>query len=261
MIDTHSHIYGSEFDEDRDVVIQRAKEAGVRKILLPNINGQTVSAMMSLCQSYPGYCFPMIGLHPTDIEDDYLSVLSDMHQHLSQLEHPFVAVGEVGLDFYWDDTRREEQLEVFDTQIAWARDFRLPLMIHSRSAHSELIEMMNKHADEGLSGVFHCFGGDEDEARELLSYENFVLGIGGVVTYKKSTLPEVLREVVPLDRIVLETDSPYLAPVPNRGKRNESSFVLHVAQKLAEIYQLPVSEIIAVTSDNANRIFPRIGAV
>lgn len=261
MIDTHSHIYGSEFDEDRDEVIQRAKEAGVRKILLPNINGQTVSAMMSLCQSYPGYCFPMIGLHPTDIEDDYLSVLSDMHQHLSQPEHPFVAVGEVGLDFYWDDTRREEQLEVFDTQIVWARDFRLPLMIHSRSAHSELIEMMNKHADEGLSGVFHCFGGDEDEARELLSYENFVLGIGGVVTYKKSTLPEVLREVVPLDRIVLETDSPYLAPVPNRGKRNESSFVLHVAQKLAEIYQLPVSEIIAVTSDNANRIFPRIGAV
>lgn len=261
MIDTHSHIYGSEFDEDRDEVIQRAKEAGVRKILLPNINGQTVPAMMSLCQSYPGYCFPMIGLHPTDIEDDYLSVLFDMHQHLSQPEHPFVAVGEVGLDFYWDDTRREEQLEVFDTQIAWARDFRLPLMIHSRSAHSELIEMMNKHADEGLSGVFHCFGGDEDEARELLSYENFVLGIGGVVTYKKSTLPEVLREVVPLDRIVLETDSPYLAPVPNRGKRNESSFVLHVAQKLAEIYQLPVSEIIAVTSDNANRIFPRIGAV
>lgn len=261
MIDTHSHIYGSEFDEDRDEVIQRAKEAGVRKILLPNINGQTVSAMMSLCQSHPGYCFPMIGLHPTDIEDDYLSVLSDMHQHLSQPEHLFVAVGEVGLDFYWDDTRREEQLEVFDTQIAWARDFRLPLMIHSRSAHSELIEMMNKHADEGLSGVFHCFGGDEDEARELLSYENFVLGIGGVVTYKKSTLPEVLREVVPLDRIVLETDSPYLAPVPNRGKRNESSYVLHVAQKLAEIYQLPVSEIIAVTSDNANRIFPRMGAV
>lgn len=261
MIDTHSHIYGSEFDEDRDEVIQRAKEAGVRKILLPNINGQTVSAMMSLCQSHPGYCFPMIGLHPTDIEDDYLSVLSDMHQHLSQPEHLFVAVGEVGLDFYWDDTRREEQLEVFDTQIAWARDFRLPLMIHSRSAHSELIEMMNKHADEGLSGVFHCFGGDEDEARELLSYENFVLGIGGVVTYKKSTLPEVLREVVPLGRIVLETDSPYLAPVPNRGKRNESSFVLHVAQKLAEIYQLPVSEIIAVTSDNANRIFPRMGAV
>lgn len=261
MIDTHSHIYGSEFDEDRDEVIQRAKEAGVKKILLPNINGQTVSAMMSLCQSHPGYCFPMIGLHPTDIEDDYLSVLSDMHQHLSQPEHLFVAVGEVGLDFYWDDTRREEQLEVFDTQIAWARDFRLPLMIHSRSAHSELIEMMNKHADEGLSGVFHCFGGDEDEARELLSYENFVLGIGGVVTYKKSTLPEVLREVVPLDRIVLETDSPYLAPVPNRGKRNESSYVLHVAQKLAEIYQLPVSEIIAVTSDNANRIFPRMGAV
>ena len=175
MIDTHSHIYGPEFDQDRDEVILRAKEVGVRKILLPNINGQSVLPMMSLCQSYPGYCYPMIGLHPTDIEDDYLAVLSDMYNALSQPSHPFVAVGEVGLDFYWDDSRREQQLEVFETQMAWARDFHLPLMIHSRSAHTKLVEMMNKHAGEGLSGVFHCFGGTAEEALELLSFELLLL--------------------------------------------------------------------------------------
>lgn len=260
MIDTHSHIYGPEFAEDRDDVLKRAREEGVSKILLPNINESTISDMLSLCQANPGVCYPMMGLHPTDLEDDYLQVLERMHQLLLESGHPYIAVGEVGLDFYWDDTRRSQQLQAFELQIEWARDLGLPLMIHSRSAHKELVDIMNTHKSEGLSGVFHCFGGTVEEAEELLAFDGFVLGIGGVLTYKKSTLPEALK-TVPLERIVLETDSPYLAPVPNRGKRNESSYVRFVAQKLSEIYQVPLDRLVEVTTSNAMRIFPAINAV
>jgi len=157
MIDTHSHIYGPEFAEDRDDVLKRAREEGVSKILLPNINESTIPDMLSLCQANPGVCYPMMGLHPTDLEDDYLQVLERMHQLLLESGHPYIAVGEVGLDFYWDDTRRSQQLQAFELQIEWARDLGLPLMIHSRSAHKELVDIMNTHKSEGLTGVFHCF--------------------------------------------------------------------------------------------------------
>lgn len=259
MIDTHSHIYGPEFDEDRDEVIQRAREAGVSHILLPNINRESIAPMLALCRQYPGYCHPMMGLHPTDIEDDYRQVLEDMHQQLLHPGHPYIAVGEVGLDFYWDDTRRREQMEAFETQITWARDLHLPLMIHTRSAHRELMDLMTLHQGEGLTGVFHCFGGTLEEAYELLRFEGFSLGIGGVLTYKKSTLPDVIRQI-PLQRIVLETDSPYLTPVPHRGQRNESSYVLHTALKMAGILNLPFQEITETTTCNAKRIFPAINA-
>lgn len=213
--------------------------------------------MLALCRQYPGYCYPMMGLHPTDVEDDYRKVLEDMHQLLLQTGNPYIAIGEVGLDFYWDDTLRQEQTEAFETQISWARDLHLPLMIHSRSAHRELVDIMNGHQSEGLTGIFHCFGGTLEEALQLLRYEGFNLGIGGVLTYKKSTLPDVLREI-PLQRVVLETDCPYLSPVPHRGQRNESSYLIHTARKMSEVLNLPVEEIMEVTTCNARRVFPAI---
>ena len=256
MIDTHSHIYGPEFDEDRGLVVQRAQRAGVERILLPNINEASIAPMLSLCQSYPGYCYPMMGLHPEDVADDYLQVLDRMEERLKDPAHPYIAVGEVGLDFYWDSSYKQQQTDAFTRQIEWAVRYGLPLVIHSRSAHSELVQALRPYASEGLSGVFHCFGGTLEEAQELLAFDNFVLGIGGVSTFKKSPLSDVLRHI-PLQRIVLETDSPYLAPVPYRGKRNESSYVVEVMRKLADIYNVMPEEVENVTNANVNRVFSR----
>ncbi len=253
MIDTHSHIYGAEFDEDRDLVVARAKEIGVEAILLPNINVASMQPMLELCRQYPGYCYPMLGLHPEDVKEDYAEVLSIMKQNLLGA-HPYIGVGEIGLDFYWDDTYREQQLEAFECQLQWACEFHLPVVIHSRNAHRELVEVMTRHRAEGLTGVFHCFGGTEEEAQELLNFDGFALGIGGVLTYKKSILPEVLK-TVPLERIVIETDAPYLAPVPCRGKRNESSFLVHTARCLAEVYGCAPERVDEVTTKTAKRIF------
>lgn len=257
MTDTHSHIYGPEFGEDRELVVQRAQQAGVGCILLPNINEDSIQPMLSLCNSFPGYCYPMMGLHPEDVADDYMQVLDRMEALLSEPTHPYVAIGEVGLDFYWDSSRADLQKAAFSRQIEWAVRYRLPLVIHSRSSHSELVQVLRQFPSEKLSGVFHCFGGTLQEAKELLSFDNFVLGIGGVSTFRKSPLPEVLREI-PLQRIVLETDAPYLAPVPYRGKRNESAYVVEVARKLAEIYDVTSHEVEKVTDANVKRIFSRI---
>ena len=254
MIDTHSHIYGPEYDEDRALVVQRAQHAGVERILLPNINEESIQPMLSLCHSFPDYCYPMMGLHPEDVADDYLQVLDRMEALLKAPSHPFIAVGEVGLDYYWDASRASQQVDAFSRQIEWAIRYKLPLVIHSRSSHRELVQTIQQYASEGLTGVFHCFGGSLDEAQELLSFDNFVLGIGGVSTFKKSTLPEVLQSV-PLQRIVLETDAPYLSPVPYRGKRNESAYVVEVARKVAEIYNVSLQEVEKVTNANVKRIF------
>ena len=254
FIDTHSHIYGEEFDEDREDVILRAKEAGVEKILLPNINAGTIRPMLDLCTAHPSYLFPMMGLHPEDVRADYREVLRGMQERLMNPGHPFIAVGEVGLDFYWDKTWRQEQLAAFEEQIGWAEAYRLPLVIHCRSAHKELVEMMQRHAHTGLKGIFHCFGGTVEEAAELLQFEGFVLGIGGVLTYKKSTLPETLRHI-PLDRIVIETDAPYLAPVPQRGKRNEPAFALHTLRKVADIYSVSEEEVMEKTNNAFQHVF------
>ena len=254
MIDTHSHIYGLEFDTDRDEVVGRAREAGVEAIFLPNINAETIQPMLQLCGQYPGYCFPMMGLHPEDVKEDFSSVLARMHEILLQTPTPYIAIGEVGLDFYWDETYREQQLEAFESQICWARDLSLPVVIHSRNAHRELLEVMERYRSDGLTGIFHCFGGTLEEARELLSFPGFVLGIGGILTYKKSTLPEVLREV-PMERVVVETDAPYLSPVPYRGKRNESAYVVYTLQRLAEVYGCTPTEMEEMTNKNVRRIF------
>lgn len=257
MIDTHSHIYGPEFDEDRELVVERARQAGVERILLPNINEASIVPMLSLCQSYPGYCYPTMGLHPEDVAEDYLQVLDRMEERLKEPSHPYVAVGEVGLDFYWDASRATQQIDAFARQIEWAVRYKLPLVIHSRNAHAELVQAIRPYASEGLTGIFHCFGGTVEEAQELLTFEGFVLGIGGVSTFKKSPLPEVLQNV-PLQRIVLETDAPYLAPVPYRGKRNESAYVAEVMRKVAEIYNVTPAEVENVTNANVMHVFSRV---
>ena len=233
MIDTHSHIYGPEFDEDRELVVERARQAGVERILLPNINEASIVPMLSLCQSYPGYCYPMMGLHPEDVAEDYLQVLDRMEERLKEPSHPYVAVGEVGLDFYWDASRATQQIDAFARQIEWAVRYKLPLVIHSRNAHAELVQTIRPYASEGLTGIFHCFGGTVEEAQELL-------------------------QNVPLQRIVLETDAPYLAPVPYRGKRNESAYVAEVMRKVAEIYNVTPAEVENVTNANVMHVFSRV---
>ncbi len=255
IIDTHSHLYGDEFKDDLEDVVQRAREAGVEKILLPNINEDSIEAMMDLCRRYPGYFYPMLGLHPTDLTPDYKQVLDRMERMLVA-GHPFVAIGEVGLDYYWDRTYYDEQKEVFDRQVQWALKFGLPLMIHSRSAQKELLEVLSPYREKGLTGVFHSFGGSVDEAMELLAFEGFKLGINGVLTFKKTQLPDVLKQI-PLERLVLETDSPYLAPVPFRGKRNESAYIVHTLRKMAEIYDCDPEKVALQTFTNALEVFPK----
>ena len=254
MIDTHSHIFSEEFKEDLPEVIARAKEIGVEKIFMPNIDDTSVEDMLSVCQAYPGYCFPMIGFHPTSVEGpDAIYKVKEMKKRLVE-GHPYIAIGEVGLDLYWDKTWLKEQQQVLDEQIQWALEWKLPLVIHCREAFPELFQILEPYKHTELTGVFHSFTGTLDEARELMDYSRFMIGINGVVTFKKSTLPEVLKEV-PLSKLVLETDSPYLAPVPFRGKRNETSYVKRVAVKLAELYGMEIGEVERQTTENALKVF------
>ena len=267
MIDTHSHLDGPEFKDDLDEVILRAKNAGVEQIFVPAINRKDLSHLLRVCNAYPQYLYPMIGLHPENITDeDYHVALDLLEERLEESLNPtpspgtptYIAIGEVGLDFYWDDTHKAEQIEVFEKQIEWAIKYDLPLMIHSRNAHAELMALMEKHRSYQLSGVFHCFTGTEEEAHDLLSFPNFCLGIGGVLTFKKSKLPEVISKAVPLERIVLETDSPYMAPTPHRGKRNESAYVVEVGKRLAEIFNTTFDDICHKTTQNALKIFRKV---
>lgn len=253
FIDTHAHLYGPEYADDLDEVVDRARAVGVGKILLPNINEESVASMMKLCAGYPHFFYPMIGLHPEDVTPDYREVLSRMCRLFDQ-EPSFVAVGEVGLDFYWDKTYCREQIAAFEMQVEWAMERGLPLMIHTRSAQKELVQVLKHYGQDRLRGVFHCFGGTLDEAHELLDFKGFSLGINGLVTFKKATLPDVLREI-PLERIVLETDAPYLTPVPHRGKRNESAYLLYTLKKVAEIYGLSEETVARQTTENVRRIF------
>lgn len=258
MIDTHAHLDGPEFADTLEDTLQRAQEAGVKKILVPGICLKDTPHLLDVCHKHPDYLYPMIGLHPENIMDE------DYHQALDKLENllrdhigSIVAVGEVGLDLYWDTTHKREQLEAFERQIQWAEHYGLPLSIHARNAHAELMQAMTPHRDRLHGGVFHCFTGNEDEARDLLTFPDFMLGIGGVLTFKKSTLPEVVKNAIPLSRIVLETDSPYMAPVPHRGKQNESAYVKNVAEKLADILGLTFDAIVHQTTENALKVFPK----
>ncbi|MBR1948104.1 MAG: TatD family hydrolase [Bacteroidaceae bacterium] len=256
FVDTHTHIFCEEFSEDRAAVVARAVEAGVTRLLLPAIDYRSMPAVNELCAAYPGVCYPMIGLHPTEINDDYKEQLSAIETAL-QGPGRYVAIGETGLDFYWSEERRSEQFEVFDAHLQWARSTGLPLAIHSRSAFDELVDVMDAHRAAGLTGVFHCFSGSACEAEKLLSHEGFYLGIGGVLTFKNSGLAAALASV-PLERIVLETDSPYLAPVPHRGKRNESSYIPFIAARLAQIYGCTTDDVARITTRNAETLFPLI---
>lgn len=253
FIDTHSHLFLEEFTDDLPLVIQRAKAAGVSRIYMPNIDCSTIKPLLDTVARYPGYCFPMIGLHPTSVNEGFREELNVMRKMLEQ-PNPFVAIGEVGMDLYWDQTYLKEQLEAFDTQIQWAAEYQLPLVIHSRDSFQEVYQVMRRQEDKKLKGIFHSFTGTPEEAEKLLQFEGFCLGINGVVTFKKSTLPEVLKNV-PLERIVLETDSPYLTPAPNRGKRNESANVRDTLLKLAVIYQSSPEEVAEITTRNALKIF------
>lgn len=252
IIDTHTHLFSEEFDEDRDLAVVRAKEAGVTRMFMPNIDDTTIDSLLDLCDKHDG-CYPLIGFHPTSVDADWKKRL-EVVEKAFRSDRRYYGIGEVGLDFYWDDTFRKEQLEVFEIQIKWALESNLPLIIHSRNAQAELLEVMKPYKNTSLRGIFHSFSGNEQEADELLEYSNFMLGINGILTFKKSTLPNVLKQV-PLSRLVLETDSPYLAPVPHRGKRNESAFITETARRLAEVYEVDFSAISAKTTENALKVF------
>lgn len=254
FIDTHTHLDGAEFDTDRDEVIRRAKEVGVSKVLIPSIDLPSVDTVLSMCIKYPDYAYPMIGLHPEEVKTDWRNVLLEMEKRLVP-GHPFIAIGEVGLDYYWSREYEKEQLQAFERQVEWSVEYRLPLMIHCRKGQNEMVNMLRHYADELPGGVFHCFTGNAAEAEQLLQFSHFVLGIGGVLTFKKSHMPEVLPAVVPLNRIVLETDSPYMAPVPKRGERNESAYVKYVLEKLAECYGVSEQEVADATNTNVHRVF------
>ena len=259
MIDTHSHLFVEEFSDDLRQTIQRAKDAGVTNIFMPNIDDTTISDMLRVCSEFPGYCFPMLGFHPTSVNAQSMSVVKDMKRLLDG-EHPYIAIGEVGMDLYWDKTYLKEQQRVFDEQIQWALEYQLPLVIHCREAFPELFEVLKPYKDTELSGVFHSFTGTQDEADELMEYSRFMIGVNGVVTFKKSSLPGILQSI-PLNRLVLETDSPYLAPTPYRGKRNESSYIVKVAEKLAELYEMGLEDIKRQTLQNALKVFKRADKV
>lgn len=252
LIDTHTHLFVDAFDNDRTETVQRALNSGVEKLLLPNIDVDTIDAMNQLVVEFPDNCFPMMGLHPCSVKDDWKSQLDVIQNEL--FTKKYIAVGEIGMDLYWDKSFVKEQEEAFRLQVNWAKELKLPIVIHAREAFDEIFSVLDELNDDKLTGVFHCFTGNVDQARHILNYGGFKLGIGGVLTYKKSGLDATLREI-PLDALVLETDAPYLSPVPYRGKRNESAYVVHVAEKLTDVYNVSLKEIALVTTNNAIELF------
>jgi TatD DNase family protein len=250
-IDTHTHTYLPEFDSDRDKVIERALQAGVEKLLLPNIDKDSIKPMLSMTASYPGICYPMMGLHPTSVKKDYLEQL-DRLEGMWQ-EHDFIAVGEIGLDFYWDKTYIKEQVYSLRRQIAFALGKKMPVVIHSRESFPGLFSVLDEFRGSGLKGVLHAFTGSRSDAEKAIGM-GFFLGIGGIVTFKKSGLEEVVR-FAGAENLVLETDSPYLAPVPYRGRRNESAYIPFISKKLSEILGMKEEEVTEKTSGNAVKLF------
>lgn len=253
IVDSHSHLFLEEFSEDLPQVIERARAAGVSHIFMPNIDSSTIEPMLTVCRNYEGYCFPMIGLHPTSVDRNYEKQLAVVAEYLERTSE-FVAVGEIGLDLYWDKTYLEEQLQAFDRQIRWALEYQLPVVIHCRDAFEYIYKVLAPYKNTSLTGVFHSFTGTSDEAKKMREFPGFKIGINGVVTFKKSSLPEVLKHI-PLECIVLETDSPYLTPAPHRGKRNESAYLENTLMKVAEIYGECADIVSEKTSENALKLF------
>jgi len=252
FIDTHTHLFSPSFNEDRTDAVQRAINAGVDKLLLPNIDIESISAMYDLCNQFPNNCFPMMGLHPGSVDENWERNLEVIKEHLFTRNN--LAVGEIGMDLYWDKTFQDAQAQAFRQQISWAKELKLPIIIHAREAFEEIFDIVDELNDDSLRGIFHCFTGTLEQAQKIQEYGGFMLGLGGVLTYKKSGLDEVVKDI-PIDMIVLETDSPYLPPTPHRGKRNESAYLIHIAEKLADIKQMKLTEVADLTTANARQMF------
>lgn len=253
IIDTHAHLYAEEFNEDRREMIQRALDAGVSQMYLPNIDSTSIEGMLALETDYPGQCLAMMGLHPCYVKDNYLEELATVKSWLEKRSFP--AIGEIGIDLYWDKTHVREQEEAFLTQVEWAKEYDLPIVIHSRESMDLILDLLQPIRHERLRGIFHCFSGSVQQAEAAIAM-GFLLGIGGVLTFKKSGLDAVLAHI-DLQHLVLETDAPYLAPTPFRGKRNESAYLTKVCEKLAEVKGVPMDEVAEITSTNAVNLFKR----
>lgn len=254
FVDTHTHLFVEQFDADREEMVQRALDQHIKYMLLPNIDSSTIESMMELVAKFPKNCFPMMGLHPCSVKQDFRKELGGMKEWLDK--GLFCAVGEMGLDLYWDKTFYKEQQEAFLLQANWAKELSLPIVIHSREATKEAIDLLKSMNGDHPTGVFHCFGGSVEEGHQIMDLGMY-MGIGGVLTYKKAGLKDRLKDI-PLDYLILETDSPYLAPVPFRGKRNESAYIRQIAQELASVYQTSEEKIANITTTNAINLFPKV---
>jgi len=252
LIDTHTHLFLEQFDEDRSTVVEEALKNDVKKMFLPNIDSNTTEKVVQMAKAYPDICYPVIGLHPTSVKENYRDELEQLEQWLQK--EKFYAIGETGIDLYWDKTFKKEQEEAFKFQINLAKQSSLPLIIHARESFDEIFAIVDDLNDERLKGIFHSFTGTSGQAEKILSYKGFKIGIGGIVTFKNSGLADVVAKIG-LEHLVLETDSPYLAPTPKRGKRNESSYLIHIAQKIADIYNTDIETVAKITTQNATTLF------
>jgi len=253
FIDTHSHLYSSQFDDDRTLVVRNAIANGVSTILLPNISSEYTNGMLALCKEFPKSCFPMMGLHPCDVsEENYKHEIAHVEEELETGK--YIAVGEIGLDLHWDKSTLEIQKKAFIHQIELAKKYKLPIAIHVRDSFNEAIEIIEELNDKNLRGVFHCFTGNIEDAQRVINLGGFYLGIGGVLTFKNSGLDKTISEV-DLQHLILETDAPYLAPTPFRGKRSESKYIVNIAEKLAEVHQISIEKVAEITTENAKKLF------
>ena len=258
MIDTHCHIDEEAFDADREEVIARQQQSGVEAMIVPGVNAASINTVLDVCHAHPDYCYPALGLHPEDVKADWQEQLAIVEQAIRAHKDELVAIGEIGLDYYWDKTYKDEQKEVLRRQLLLARELDLPVILHNREATEDILsivkEIVNRpSSNRQLKGVFHCFNGSRETVEEILKM-GFYIGIGGVLTFKNSKLAEKL-DVVPMDRLLLETDAPYMAPVPHRGERNESRFMIHVVERLAQVYNCTLETVIMATNSNAKQLF------
>lgn len=253
LVDTHCHLYLEDFDLDRNELIQSALDSGITALLLPNIDKDSVMSLHSLCEQYPTFCYPMMGMHPTSVTNDYASDLSYLETLLNK--RSYCGIGEIGIDLYWDTTYLKEQKLVFEEQLKWSIDLSLPVSIHTRNAFSEVFDSIHKIGAEKLKGVFHSFTGTEEDLREILALKNFKLGLNGIITYKNSDVPNVLKNKSVINDIVLETDAPFLPPVPYRGKRNVPVYLHETMKKVAEVYNITIDEVALITGKNARELF------
>ena len=251
FIDTHAHLYSSPLNENRELIIQNAINNGIDTIIMPAIDSDTLESMLELEAAYPNNCIAMMGLHPCSVKDNVQQELDIVEAQLKKRK--FIAIGEIGLDYYWDKTFIQQQIEAFTIQMQWALEKQLPIVIHTRNAMGETIEAVKPFAKKGLRGIFHCFSGSQESAQQIISM-GFHLGLGGVLTYKNAAVAEAIKEI-PMSHLVLETDAPYLSPVPYRGKTNEPAFMIEVAKKLADIKNIPLQEVAAITTNNAKAVF------